>query len=172
KKALPNMGAGMIAGLIAGPFGLVPNLVIGSAIGFATSTDKFKRFMFGYDDENGVHHDGAVKTAIDTLFNPIKDFALQTKDELKDWAKKYIMQPLKDAADPLRKQAELMFQGIAEGVTGVLNRLFEDKFGAPFDKFLKDRIFKPVGEFVKNFAKGALAPVRGLVSLPFRAIGA
>lgn len=172
KKALPNMGAGMIAGLIAGPFGLVPNLVIGSAIGFATSTDKFKRFMFGYDDENGEHHDGAIKSAIDTLFNPIKEFALQTKDELKDWAKKYIMQPLKDAADPLRKQAELMFQSIAEGVTGALNKLFEDKFGAPFDKFLKDRIFKPVGEFVKNFAKGALAPVRGLVSLPFRAIGA
>ena len=172
KKALPNMGAGMIAGLIAGPFGLVPNLVIGSAIGFATSTDKFKRFMFGYDDENGVHHDGAVKTAIDTLFNPIKDFALQTKDELKDWAKKYIMQPLKDAADPLRKQAELMFQSIAEGVTGVLNRLFEDKFGAPFDKFLKDRIFKPVGEFVKNFAKGALSPITTIASLPFRAIGA
>lgn len=172
KKALPNIGAGAIAGLIAGPFGLVPNLVVGSAIGFASSTDKFKRFMFGYDDENGVHHDGAVKTAIDTLFTPIKNFALETGKELKGWAEKYIMQPLKDASEPLKKQAELMFKGIADGVTGALNKLFEDKFGAPFDKFLKDRIFSPVASFVKNFAKGALAPIKGLVSLPFKAIGA
>ena len=172
KSALPNMGAGAIAGLIAGPFGLIPNLVVGSAIGFATSTDKFKKFMFGYEDENGVYHDGAVKTAIDTLFTPIKNFALETGKELKGWAEKYIMQPLKDAADPLKKQAELMFKGIADGVTGALNKLFEDKFGAPFDKFLKDRIFSPVASFVKNFAKGALAPIRGLVSLPFKAIGA
>ena len=172
KKALPNMGAGAIAGLIGGPFGLVTNLVVGSAIGFASSTDRFKRFMFGYDDENGVHHDGAIKNAIDTLFMPIKNFALETGKELKGWAEKYIMQPLKDAADPLRKQAELMFKGIADGVTGALNKLFEDKFGAPFDKFLKDRIFKPVANFTKNFVKGALSPFKAIVQLPFKAIGA
>ena len=172
KKNLPRMGAGAIAGLVAGPFGLVTNLITGAAVGFATSTDKFKRFMFGYDDEDGTHHKGAVENAIDTLFSPIKNFALETGKELKGWAEQYILQPLKDAKDPLKKQVELMFKSISDSVSGALNKLFEDKFGAPFDKFLRDKIFTPVSTFVKNFVSGALAPFKAIISAPFRAIGA
>lgn len=172
KKALPKMGAGAIAGMVVGPFGLVTNLLVGSAIGFATSTDKFKRFMFGYDDEEGNHHKGVVETAIDTLFSPIKKFAVETGKDLKGWAEKYILQPLKDSADPIKKQFELMFKDISDSVSGALNKLFEDKFGAPFDKFLKDKIFSPVSKFVKGFVSGALSPIKAIVSAPFKMIGA
>ena len=53
KKALPNIGAGAIAGLIAGPFGIVGNLLVGSALGYATSTEQFKEWFFGKEDEDG-----------------------------------------------------------------------------------------------------------------------
>ena len=53
KERLPKIGAGAIAGLVLGPFGSIPaNIIFGSALGFVSSTDKFKEFLLGDGKEN------------------------------------------------------------------------------------------------------------------------
>ena len=47
KKAVPNIATGALVGLTVGPFGIVGNLLVGSALGYATTTEKFKEKMFG-----------------------------------------------------------------------------------------------------------------------------
>lgn len=53
KEALPAMTAGAIGGLAIGPFGLAGNLVFGAALGYATTSENFRKFLFG--DENGEY---------------------------------------------------------------------------------------------------------------------
>ena len=171
KEALPNMGAGALIGLVAGPFGVTTNLILGSALGFATTTDKFKDVMFGEKDENGERHGGVFKNAVDNMLNPIINFSKEQINGLKEWADKNIKQPLKDAVTPIKEEVKYMFKSIAKGVTGVFNRFAEEHLGAPIDKFLKDKIFKPFTNVLKGFIKGALAPAKFLVSAPFKAVG-
>ena len=52
KKYMPNLTAGAIAGLLIGPFGSpIANIIFGSAMGYMSTSDKFKEFIFG---EGGV----------------------------------------------------------------------------------------------------------------------
>ena len=53
KKGAFGASAGAAAGLLIGPFGPVGNLMVGSALGFASTTDKFQKWFFGDKDENG-----------------------------------------------------------------------------------------------------------------------
>lgn len=172
KKRLPAMGAGAVAGLVAGPFGVVSNILLGSAIGYATTTDKFKNLMFGYTDEHGEVHEGVLKSAADNLFTPLHDFFIDIKDDMKEWAKTDILGPLKKASDPLKKQLELTGKKIEDFFKNSLNKIFEDNLGVPLNKFLKDKLFTPMSNFIKGFIKGALSPIKFIASSPFKAIGA
>ena len=60
KKNAPNIGAGMIAGLVAGPFGLVGNLVVGAGMGYLTTTDKFQDMILGKKGEDGKREGGLI----------------------------------------------------------------------------------------------------------------
>ena len=171
KKTLPKMGAGALAGLIAGPFGIGTNLLLGSAIGFATSTNTFKDAFFGKEDDKGDRQGGVFQLMVDNLFKPVKEFGIETKDKLSDWVDKYIKQPLKDAADPIKKQFQLMFSSITGFFKNAIDRVMNDNIGTPFEKFLRDRVFKPVSSIVKGFVTGALMPVKGILSLPGRVVG-
>ena len=95
KKAIPNIGAGALAGLIAGPFGLAGNIILGSAIGYASSTDKFKNWLFGeeieeeYIDEKGnkrtrkKKQGGLVEGLRESLANPLVDVFTKLSVEIK-----------------------------------------------------------------------------------------
>ena len=168
KKNLPAMGAGALVGAIAGPFGLVPNMVLGSVAGLAMTTDKFKNFMFGEEDENGKRHGGLIETAVTNLFKPLTDFTKNTIDNLTKWADENIKKPLVEAIDPLKQQVKLVFEGIHKGI----NKLFEESLGASMDKLLEQYIFKPVTGFIKKVTGFALAPIKMAVSAPFKLIGA
>lgn len=168
KKALPTMGAGALIGAVAGPFGLIPNLMLGSAVGLGASTEKFKELMFGKEDEDGNRHGGIIETAVKTTFMPIVDFTKNTIKDLTQWASDNIKKPLIEAIDPLKKQVKIIFESIHQG----LNKLFEDHLGATFDKLLEKWIFKPVTGFIKKVTGMALAPIKFVVSAPFKLIGA
>lgn len=169
KKALPNIGAGAAASLLFGPFGgPIPNLILGSAAGFATSTDKFKDVLFGKVGDDGNRHGGIIETAVHGLFKPISDFTKNTIADLVKWADKNIKQPLKDAIKPIKKQIKLMFEGIYKGI----NSLFKESLGATLDDMIKDYIFKPITGFIKKTTGLMLKPIKAIVSSPFKLIGA
>ena len=100
--------------------------LVGSAIGFASDTDKFKDFMFGKEDENGKRQGGLLKDIAGTIINPFKDFAKDLGKDIKDWFKK-------DVADPIVKAIEPTLQYM----TSVPKRI---------GRFLKRNIFDRIGK--------------------------
>lgn len=166
KKALPAMGAGALVGAVAGPFGLVPNLILGSAAGLGVTTDKFKDFMFGKEDKDGVRHGGLIENAVQNMFKPMVDFTKNTMKDLKDWADKNIKEPLKHFVDPVKQQFRLIFRSIHEGING----LFKEHLGATMDDLLKET-FGHITGFIKKITGWALAPIKAVVSAPFKFLG-
>ena len=67
KKSAPNMAAGALAGLAIGPFGIAGNLIMGSAVGYLSTSDKFHEYMFGEDGLANQIHD-KVFNHLDNLF--------------------------------------------------------------------------------------------------------
>lgn len=168
KKALPAMGIGAAAGLIAGPLGMLPNILLGAAGGFAATTDKFKDFFFGEVGDDDKRHGGLIERAAENIFKPIANFTVDTIKDLTEWADKNIKQPLMDAIDPIKTQFKLIFKSLHDGI----NKFFEHSLGATFDQLVKDKLLNPIGGFVKKVTGVALAPVKMMVSAPFKAIGA
>lgn len=84
KKAAPNMAAGALAGLLLGPFGVVGNIMVGSAVGYLSTGEKFREYFFGNgkDDKGlaGIIHNKIVKGLDDLLHN--------SSNALKGWMKK------------------------------------------------------------------------------------
>ena len=166
KKALPAMGAGALVGAVAGPFGLVPNLILGSAAGLGVTTDKFKDFMFGKEDKDGIRHGGLIENAVQNMFKPMVDFTKNTMKDLKEWADKNIKEPLKHFVDPVKQQFRLIFRSIHEGING----LFKEHLGATMDDLLKET-FGHITGFIKKITGWALAPIKTVVSAPFKFLG-
>ena len=111
KKALPAMAVGAVAGGALGPLGLIPNMLLGSTIGFSASVGKLNETLFGKKDEKTgkVNREGSVLWMIkeklfgniDTLFHNIsnrlttafKGFARDLKLKITgavDWIKEKI----------------------------------------------------------------------------------
>lgn len=171
KKVLPKMGAGAIVGALAGPFGIGTNILLGSAVGFATSTDTFQNVFFGKKDKDGNRSGGAFQLMVDHMLNPIKDFGINTAKDLKQWAVDYIKKPLADAKDPLKQQLKLLFEDITGFFKSSIDRVMNDNIGSPFEKFLRDNLFKPATSIFKGFFNGLMAPIKFIASSPFKMIG-
>lgn len=78
EKALPSMGVGATLGSLVltgmgSPLGLVGNALVGSAVGFATTTDSFKEIVLGEEDGDNKRHGGIVGI-LKTAMNPMKNF--------------------------------------------------------------------------------------------------
>ena len=156
KKALPNIGAGAIAGLIAGPFGLAGNIIMGSALGYATSTEKFKKWLFGeeaeeeYVDENGktqtrkVRKGGLVESLKSGLTNPIVDV-------------------FTGLGTMIKHDLSKIFSNMGKMVKNILagfKKTFEQSF---LGRLLKSKVGNAIGGAVKKLAGGVLgAPGRAL----------
>lgn len=53
KSAVPGISAGMIAGAVVGPFGIVGNLMVGAGVGYLATSHGFHKWMFGEDGQGG-----------------------------------------------------------------------------------------------------------------------
>lgn len=70
KSALPKMAAGAGIGMLFGPFGMAGNIILGSAIGLASETDGFKKWMFGDKNKGEGGFSEKIKKE---LFDPITE---------------------------------------------------------------------------------------------------
>lgn len=162
QSVLPKMGAGALVGALAGPFGLTANLILGSALGFVTDTNKFKDIVFG-KEVDGKRQGGLLKKITD----PVANFFKKSLVQVKEFLKKDILQPVKDAIDPIKKQFQIMGKSILKMIT----EHYKKKIGAPIERFLKEKIFNPIGNFIKKRLSKLLNPIKNIISAPFKAIG-
>ena len=114
KKAAPNMAVGAGLGALFGPFGMAGNIIIGGALGFATTSNKFHDYMFGTDNGKGRKTGGLVNK-IDSFFkneaNAIKGFGKKlgkkiTRTFRRFWTK-HLFKPLGNFLGKLFKNSKL-----------------------------------------------------------------
>lgn len=94
KQKVPAMGVGAAAGLLVGPFGILGNILVGSAVGMVADTEDFKDWLFGKKDpktgKRKLGVGGFSEYMKKTLFNPIisifKNFGSEIADTIKDSA--------------------------------------------------------------------------------------
>ena len=171
-KAAPNMLVGAAGGALLGPFGLLGNVVMGSAIGYATTTQKFHDIIFGYDDENGKHRDGMLDALKKGFINPMLEWGKALRDEFKEFFQKRVLEPLKNFINPF-------MQMIKNGITGFFDFLKEksvnalDKYiGRPLADFFQHTIFDNVAKWTKRFLRVPISLAKGIVGAPFQLLGA
>lgn len=161
---LPKMGAGALAGLVAGPFGSVTaNLILGSALGFATDTNLFKDLLFGKENAEGVREGGILKSISD----PATEFFKKTFGEFKEFMDKEMVGPIRNAIEPIANEFKL----IGKSITDNLGEMFKEKIGRPIERAIKDFVVNPLGKFFGSLIKTALKPAKFILSAPSKIIG-
>lgn len=137
KQKLPKMGLGALVGAITGPFGgLATNLMVGSAIGFASDTNKMKDLLYGKEGFDGVRHGGlagAIKDHFDRATGMLTSIF---KDFKKDFIDKDIVNPLKDFFKPLKQQGNLILRWIKSSIREAFVDKVGHRVGSFFYKFL------------------------------------
>ena len=166
QKRLPAMGLGALTGAVAGPFGLLPNLLLGTVAGYAADSDKFKDFMFGTEDASGKRTGGAIESVIKGVFKPVSDFGMFVVKDFTEWFEKDVKRPFIDGIEPIAYGFKNLFTTIGEKI-GII---FEKKFGVPFHKMINSITSKVLG-FAKGLFKMAIAPIKFVASSPFKALG-
>ena len=167
KKSLPRMGLGALLGALTGPFGLGANLMLGSAIGFAADTNKFKDIFFGEkDEETGKRHGGIYGAFVDTVAGPLKEFVKENMEWFGKWFRETVKDNLSDFFKPVRDRLE----SLGENILDFFKEQVHDKIVTPIADRLKsvfDVLFKPF-KFLFRTARNATGYV---VGAPFRALG-
>lgn len=114
KKILPSMGIGAAALTLTGPFGLVGNVLLGSAagagIGILGISDKFQKAIFGEKGSDGKYYGGLLPTFRENILEPLADSLSNMFKDTKKWLKDAIYDNIKKGLNPLRK----MFSGAAK----------------------------------------------------------
>lgn len=138
KKNLPRIGLGAIAGAITSPIipgGVITNIALGSVLGMATDTEKFKEFLFGkkgFDNKRRGGVAGLIKEQIDRFNNYAKDLLSTFKKEILD---KDIINPIKRFFKPLQQQG-----------VNILNLFLRGS---------KEHIWAPIGTYLHKFLTGS-----------------
>lgn len=173
KKKLPKIGAGALAGaLIGGPFGILGNALLGSGVGFLTTTNTFTEVVLGKKNtKTGKWEGGLLSSLNNTVIEPLKVSASGFKDRVWKYIEEDIFAPLKKAKDPLFNQVKLFFRSITDNTKKFLEGMFERNVGIPLKKLIDEKL----GKFVTFGKKWVIDPIVGglknTIAAPFKAIG-
>ena len=137
KKAYPNVAIGALAGLAAGPFGIVGNLAVGAGMGYLSTSKDFQNWMFGNkDDKDDKGFVGLVKDKIfgnlDIIFHNMgnqiagwgKNLLEGTKQGIKDFfTKKARAYENGEAKSPIDKIIGGIGSKVGSGIKGATNKV-------------------------------------------------
>lgn len=174
KKILPGglkgAGAGALAGLVfGGPFGLLGNAAIGTAVGMITSTDAFKDNILG-KMKDGVREGGLVGE-IRRAFDPLKQSAQKIGKDMLTVFDKYVVDPLSRFIDPFINQLYLGLSYIPKKI----DKMMEEKIGKPIQAFFVDKVLRRFNKAFGWIGKRASGAFKGIASTflnPFNILGA
>lgn len=171
KDYFPRASVGAIAGLALGPFGLLGNAAIGAGIGMLTGTEDFKDLIFGEKDSSGDRF-GGIKGALNEHFvQPLEDFGTNFKDDFFGFVKESMIDPLNRAITPIASEISFQTRRVVFGIPKMFAKLGKDYIATPLMDLLGDRVVDPLARLTRGFFGGIFNRAKGLISLPFRAIG-
>lgn len=137
KKKLPAVTAGAILGAVAGPFGLVGNILLGSSLGIAATSGRLHDSIFGGD---GVEKEESLVFVVkEKIFGGIDNIFHNMNNRFKVWSKelaKSINDKLSKAIDDLKENAKAGKGGfLTKALGGAINGadwLIDKTVKAPF----------------------------------------
>ena len=124
KKGAPNILTGAALGALVGPFGMVGNILVGSAIGFATTSEKFHTWMYGDENDPENKHGlmGKINDIVHNAGNAINGFLRRMGARATSFMKKLgqkIFNPIAGAAKKFAdnyKDRSGFVGGLAKGI--------------------------------------------------------
>lgn len=167
KQKLPKMGLGAAVGMLAGPFGLTTNLMLGAGLGFVSDTEKFKEIVFGtkgFDGKRAGGLVGFIRDAAEIPINGIKDLFNQART----WFKDEVLAPIRKGLNPFIQQIKNIGLWIKDGITSA----FSEHVAKPVGAFLNERIIQPVEKALGGIINTILKPIKFIASTPFKLFGA
>ena len=186
KLGLAASGAlgGMISGTVLSQFGIlgaamfgpVSGAVLGLSLGIASSSDKFRDFMFGDYNEETQKREGGLLGKMTNYLNievlqPMKLKIQETALNVNEFFAKNMLAPLQDAIDPFAYQIKLVGENIANKFNEIKDAI-ADKVNETIVKPISEGINKYLLDPMKNFANkvfGAIfGLVKGIVATPFK----
>lgn len=166
KKTLPKMGLGALIGLVGGPFGVTTNVLLGSALGFASETETFKNIIFGEKDSNGDREGGLLGTIKENIVEPSIEFFKKMFKDFRDWFDKDIKTNVKKFIDPFNRQLQIFardtFTRVGNLITSIINKALATPLG---------RGVKKITDTTHSILGGLAKITRGVVGAPFKALG-
>lgn len=166
KKKLPKMGLGALTGALMGPFGLTTNLMIGSAIGFASDNEKFRELLLGTKGIDGKYGGGLIGFIKNSLSVPVKGLG-DLIDETREFFNKEIFEPLKRAGKVFFRQFQNIFYWIGDKVADTftthvwkpIGNLIALKLIQPLEK-VAGALFNIPKFLGKSMIKIAMSPIK------------
>ena len=171
KKAAPRMLIGAAGAALLGPFGLIGNAALGSALGLVTTTDSFQKAVFGEDDGTGKKKGGILPAIYRGIVKPLYKTGKKFVEGAKEFFDKKIAAPVKEAVPVIIQMIKNGITGIGDHVKDFLSGMFERTIGRPLADFLEHTIFDNVRKWTRRILKAPLALAKGLISAPFSALG-
>ena len=171
KKAAPRMLIGAAGAALLGPFGLIGNAALGSALGLATTTDQFHKVVFGEEDANGKKKGGIVPAIYRGIVKPLYATGKKFIEGANDFFKNHIKKNVEIFFPALIQMVKNSITGIGDHVKDFLSGMFERTIGRPLADFLEHSIFDRVRKVMGGLLKAPLALAKGIIGAPFAAMG-
>ena len=172
KKAAPRMLIGAAGTALLGPFGLLGNAVLGSALGFVTTTDKFHDVVFGKEDENGKKKGGIVPAIYRGLVKPLILTGKKFIESANAFIKKRVFKPLNDFVPAFIQMIKNGITSLGDSVKNAISTMLNNTIGRPIHDFLEHTVFKKIATWTSRILKLPVTLAKGVISAPFAALGA
>lgn len=164
KKAAPNIGVGVVAGALLGPFGILGNAAMGAGLGMLSSTDAFHKFLFGDEDEGTDGIMGAFKRGV---LEPAANIVKDIKKKFDGYLEKNIFNPLKNFGKVMGQEIKNTIMNIGDKISDHIRDSYEKNIGLPMRDFIQERLFKPLTKLLGGALKGALGIGGKAIAAPF-----
>lgn len=162
RKFLPSGAKGAALGavasvLVGGPFGLLGNAALGSAVGMVTATDEFKDGILG-KSINGVRS-GGLLDKVNKMLEPVTNPFIEIRDKFIDILDKNIADPLSRFINPFIHQIPIMLGAIPK----MINKAVADKISSvKTNSGLAGKVVRGAGKLATGTANAITSPFRFL----------
>ena len=161
--ALKGAGVGAVATLFGGPFGLLGNAALGSAIGMMVSTEDFKNLILG--EEIDGERVGGIADAFKDAFKPFADSLEKAALKLTTAFDTHIINPLANLITPAIHALPKFLGTIPRLITDKITNVVTDSIHKTY-KTIVNRTIGKAARGVGKLASGAASVASGLMWLP------
>lgn len=170
-QRLPDAAKAGAIGATLGTFGLAPGgimggFVLGAGLDLVSNTNAFQNIMFGPIGADGERHGGIAGSIKNRVVDPLIAFTENGMERIKNFFTTNFVDPVKRFVNPLidyvKGKAKSIVTDFIDSAKDIVKRTIGEKF---------DILFGPLVNLAKGLGKKAFGFAKGVVTVPFKALG-